>query len=204
MNRKLHWEKVYESRTLESFSWYQAVPEVAIHFLKLFQIPRNARIIDIGGGDTLFVDYLLDQGFTDITVLDISAAAIERARCRLGARAKNVCWIVSDIVDFKPERPYDLWHDRAAFHFLTNAMDVQKYIMNANEALSNTGALVIGTFSENGPEKCSGIQVQQYSEQALTQVLEGYFEKVECIETVHRTPAEVAQNFTFCGLRKRQ
>jgi 2-polyprenyl-3-methyl-5-hydroxy-6-metoxy-1,4-benzoquinol methylase len=203
MDRKLHWEKVYESRTLESFSWYQPIPEVAIHFLELFQVPRDARIIDVGGGDALFVDYLLDQGFTNITVLDISATAIERARRRLGAKAEQVEWIVSDIVDFKPSQTYDFWHDRAAFHFLTDFNDVKKYVMNAQDAISESGALVVGTFSENGPEKCSGIQIRQYSERGLTQVMESAFEKIECFETVHHTPAAAAQSFTCCGFKKR-
>lgn len=203
MDRKLHWEKVYESRTLESFSWYQPIPEVAIHFLELFQVPRDARIIDVGGGDALFVDYLLDQGFTNITVLDISATAIERARRRLGAKAEQVEWIVSDIVDFKPSQAYDFWHDRAAFHFLTDFNDVKKYVMNAQDAISKSGALVVGTFSENGPEKCSGIQIRQYSERGLTEVMEGAFEKIECFETVHHTPAAVTQSFTCCGFKKR-
>ena len=203
MDRKQHWEKVYQFRTLEEFSWYQPKPDIAIHFLKLFQVSRSARIIDIGGGDTLLVDYLLEQGFERVSVLDISETAIERAHQRLGAKANQVEWIVSDVVDFQPDRTYDFWHDRAAFHFLTDVSEVNQYLANANRSISSAGAMVIGTFSESGPTKCSGIEIEQYSEQTMTALMVENFAKVKCFETTHVTPSNVNQNFMFCGFRKR-
>lgn len=125
-------------------------------------MPTTAKVIDIGGGDSFLVDHLLDLGYQDITVLDISEAAIERAKQRLGDNAKNIKWIVADAATFKPMEKYDFWHDRAAFHFLTDEQEISSYLQTAQENINPTGVLVIGTFSQQGPEKCSGIEIKQY------------------------------------------
>lgn len=201
--RKKHWEKIYQTKDIKDVSWYQPVPATSLDFLKQFNIPVTARIIDVGGGDSFFVDHLLDMGYVDVTVLDISEKALDRAKQRLGNKAGKVKWIVADAAAFKPTEQYDFWHDRAAFHFLTKEKDVNNYIDTIQQYIKPTGVLVIGTFSEQGPEKCSGIQIQQYSEATMTRRLQKYFEKVKCITVDHKTPFNTVQNFIFCSFKKR-
>jgi len=183
-------------------SWYQQSPATSLNFLKQFSIPVTAKIIDIGGGDCLFVDYLLDIGYQDITVLDISDLALNRAKKRLGDRAANVKWIVADVTTFKPEENYDFWHDRATFHFLTNERDIKAYLKTARQCISSSGILVIGTFSEEGPKKCSGIEIKQYSEATITDTLKKYFDKIKCFTINHITPLDTLQNFIFCSFKR--
>ena len=202
--RKKHWEEIYATKQLTEVSWYQQTPETSLKFFEEFKIPLNAKVIDVGGGDSLLVDHLLDLGYTNISVLDISKNAIERSMKRLGEKSKMVKWIVADASSFKPEEKYDLWHDRAAFHFLTDEYEIINYINTAQNSMSENGVLVIGTFSEQGPKKCSGIEVKQYSEKAMTDMLQKYFEKVKCITVDHETPSHSIQNFVFCSFKKRQ
>lgn len=203
LNRKNHWEKIYQTKEHKEVSWFQSTPKTSLYFLEQFNIPTTAKLIDIGGGDSFFVDHLLDLGYQDITVLDISLTAIEKAKKRLGERAKNVKWIISDINNFKPTERYDFWHDRAAFHFLTDENEISNYIETAAINLSSNGVLVIGTFSEQGPEKCSGIQIKQYSELTMTERMKSFFEKNNCLKVDHKTPFGNVQNFIFCSFRKR-
>lgn len=202
MNSKEHWEKLYGSRQFSEVSWYQATPKVSLDFVGDLQIAKDAAIIDVGGGDSFLVDRLLEAGFTNITVLDISEAAINRARLRLGPKASLVTWIVSDITEFAPDRKFDLWHDRAVFHFLTTKEQINKYLAVANEALPASGKIVIGTFSETGPKTCSGLQIKQYSESTLTTLIKKWFQKIKCIHTDHITPFNTIQNFLFCSFKK--
>jgi SAM-dependent methyltransferase len=203
-DRKKHWENIYNTKKLQELSWYQPVPDVSLNFLEQFYIPVYGKIIDIGGGDSLFVDHLLELGYQDITVLDISEHAINRAKQRLGDRAAKVKWIIADAATFKPVERYDFWHDRATFHFLTNEEEIENYINTIQQSIKPTGFLLIGTFSENGPEKCSGIEIKQYSEVTLTERLKRYFEKMRCITVDHKTPFDTIQNFIFCSFRKHQ
>ncbi|NJB84363.1 SAM-dependent methyltransferase [Lewinella marina] len=201
-DRTRHWEKIYRTKNLEEVSWYQRDPATSLGFIDAFAVPLDARIIDVGGGDSFFVDRLLDRGYRRVTVLDISAAAIERARRRLGDRADAVNWIVADAADFRPPEQYDFWHDRAAFHFLTDEGDIENYLASARAGLAPGGVLVIGTFSEQGPEKCSGIRIRQYSEASMARRLEEHFEKIRCITVDHQTPFDTVQNFVFCSFRR--
>ena len=157
MNKKKHWETVYNTKTPQEVSWTQKYPKTSIEFIKSLKIDSSKPIIDVGGGDSHLVDVLIKEGFTDITVLDISEKALLRAQERLGENSKIVSWIVCDILDFKPTKNYSIWHDRAAFHFLTEASQIKNYTEKVNRYVSQ--GLVIGTFSENGPQKCSGIKV---------------------------------------------
>lgn len=202
-NRKKHWETIYENKPLETVSWYQPNPETSLYFLEQSGLPKSAKIIDIGGGDSFLVDHLLKSGYTDITVLDISEAAIERAKTRLGNQAAKVKWIVADVTDFKPTEYYDFWHDRAAFHFLTNQKEVDAYLKITAQAIAPNGNMIIGTFSEQGPEKCSGIAIKQYSEQSMTTLFQTDFEKSSCLTVDHDTPFGTIQNFVFCHFRKK-
>lgn len=202
-DRKKHWESIYKSKEHTEFSWYQKVPEVSLRYFEALHLPSTAKIIDVGGGDSFLVDYLLDLGYQDVSVLDISETAIARAKERLGERASEVTWIVSDITDFEPKEHYDFWHDRAAFHFFSNEMDIETYITIANRSLSSQGYMLIGGFSLDGPDTCSGIPVIQYSEEKLAKVFNQYFKKLECVTVKHTTPSEKIQNFIYCSFKKR-
>lgn len=202
MERRQHWENIYSSKQINEVSWYEPTPEISLNFIKEFNIPRHAKIIDIGGGDSFFADHLLDLGYEDITILDISATALERAKQRLGNRAGKVKWMVADASDFEAPEKYDFWHDRAAFHFLTNENEVTSYVDNAGRSISDNGVMIIGTFSEQGPSKCSGIEIKQYSEATMTQRFIQYFEKIKCFTVNHTTPFNTVQNFIFCSFRR--
>lgn len=199
--RKQHWEKVYTTKQPHEVSWTQAVPAVSLDFIRSFNLPKSARIIDVGGGDSKLAGFLLDEGYEHISVLDISEAALLRAKKRLGERAAMVKWIVADITEFAPEETYDVWHDRATFHFLTTPEQIEKYLDTARRAVS--GYMAIGTFSENGPKKCSGLDIKQYSETTLTARLNDGFEKIRCVGEEHVTPFNTTQHFLFCGFRRR-
>lgn len=198
---KNHWEHIYNTKQPNQVSWTQEVPTISINFVKQLQIPKNASIIDVGGGDSKFVDYLLAEGYTNISVLDISEAAINRAKSRLGEKAINVNWIVGDILDFNPTGHYDLWHDRAAFHFQTDISSISKYIEIVKKACSDK--IVIGTFSVDGPTKCSGLEIKQYEETSLKSEFENaQFKNIECKREDHITPSGSVQNFIFCAFEK--
>lgn len=201
-DRKEHWEKVFATKKETEVSWFQEYPKTSVEFLELFNLPLTANIIDVGGGDSHFVDALLEKGFQNIFVLDISANAIERAKKRLGEKAKNVNWIVSDITEFQPTVKFDFWHDRAAFHFLTSDEQVNKYVSIAEQAINPDGYLILGTFSEKGPTKCSGLEIKQYTEASMSSRFEKSFERIKCIEENHVTPFNTIQNFLFCSFRK--
>jgi len=203
-DRKKHWENIYQTKELKDVSWFQPTPETSLDFFKQFNVPTTAKVIDIGGGDSLLVDHLIDLGYKNISVLDISAAAIDRAKQRLGDKAKIVKWIVADAATFKPTENYDFWHDRAAFHFLTDEQEISNYLETARQNINAKGVLVIGTFSEQGPKKCSGIEIKQYSEMSMTDRLKNFFEKIKCITVDHKTPFDTIQNFVFCSFRKLQ
>jgi trans-aconitate methyltransferase len=199
-SRKEHWEKVYATKQPHEVSWTEEIPKTSLEFVHSFDLPKSAKIIDVGGGDSKFVDYLLEEGFENITVLDISENAILRAKQRLGERGEKVTWVVSDITAFHPTTTYDCWHDRATFHFLTTSDEINTYLATAREAVN--GYMAIGTFSENGPEKCSGLSVHQYNEVELQQQLEAGFEKLKCVNEDHVTPFNTTQNFLFCSFKR--
>lgn len=202
-NKAAHWQNIYSTKQFTEVSWYQPVPQVSLDFLTKFDIAKDASIIDIGGGDSFFVDNLIDLGYSNVSILDISEKAIERAKTRLGEKADKVNWIVSDVTELKTNINFDFWHDRAAFHFLNTSEDIQKYITLASELIKPNGIFVIGTFSEQGPTKCSGIDITQYSEEKLTKLFEQNFDKIDCFTHNHTTPSGSIQNFIFCSFRKR-
>ncbi|MGL3002040.1 class I SAM-dependent methyltransferase [Flavobacterium sp. RSSB_23] len=198
--RKNHWETVYETKNPNEVSWTQEIPKTSLDFIKSFDLTKKSKIIDIGGGDSKLVDFLIEEGFENITVLDISAKAIEKAKARLGVNAEKVNWVVSDITEFEPNETFEVWHDRATFHFLTSKEQIQKYMETARKSVS--GYLTVGTFSENGPKKCSGLDIKQYSEETLTAEMENGFEKIKCVTEDHITPFETKQNFIFCSFKR--
>jgi ubiquinone/menaquinone biosynthesis C-methylase UbiE len=198
-DRKKHWETIYSTKEMNEVSWFEPKPETSLQLINEMINNKNAKIIDIGGGDSFLVDFLLEAGYTNITVLDISENALERAKKRLGNKSKKVNWIVADAATFIPDEKYDLWHDRAAFHFLTNENEINNYLKGIQNGMNENGKIIIGTFSENGPLKCSGIEIKQYSENSLTTLLNQFFEKIKCIAVDHRTPFNTLQNFIFCS-----
>ena len=202
MNKKEHWENVFSTKQETEVSWYQQYPKTSIDLIKNLQVPFNAKIIDVGGGDSYLIDALLALGYTNLYLLDISSNAIDRIKNRLGAQASKVTFIVSDILDFVPNDSFDVWHDRASFHFLTDKQDIEKYVLVVSNAINTDGRLIIGTFSENGPKKCSGLEISQYNEETITQLFENKFNKIECIIEEHQTPFDTIQNFIFCSFIK--
>ena len=202
MNKKQHWEKVFAGKQVNEVSWHQQTPRQSLDFIKQLAVPKTAAIIDIGGGDSFLVDHLLQMGYSDITVLDISATAIHKAQMRLGEKANQVNWVVSDILDFKTDKQFDCWHDRAAFHFLTAPDEIENYLAIAQQHIRPLGKLIIGTFSTEGPDKCSGLPIKQYNENMLGATLKKWFTKIRCITTDHVTPFKTIQNFLFCSFQK--
>lgn len=196
-DRKNHWETIYQTKELKDVSWFQQKPSTSIELIEESAISKTAKIIDIGGGDSFLADYLLENGYTDITVLDISEKAIERAKHRLGEKANKIKWIVADVANFHLTEKYDLWHDRAAFHFLTKDAEIENYLTSVTSGLATEGVIIIGTFSEEGPEKCSTLEIKQYNEEMLTNTFLG-FTKQKCFVIDHITPFNTKQNFTFC------
>ncbi len=195
-----YWDNIYATKKSNEVSWTQAVPKASLDFILSFGLPKSAKIIDVGGGESRLVDFLLEAGFENITVLDISANALEKAKNRLGDKGKKVNWIVKNVTEFNPDTEFDVWHDRAAFHFLTTTEQIAKYMTIARKSIK--GYLIIGTFSENGPRKCSGLDIKQYSEDSLAAVLANGFDKLRCITEDHVTPFNTTQNFLFCSFKR--
>jgi ubiquinone/menaquinone biosynthesis C-methylase UbiE len=201
LNLKNHWERIYQSKTFQELTWGQEIPQTSLDFIRSFNLPLEASIIDVGGGDSRLVDHLLDLGYNNITVLDISSQSLERAKQRLGKNADKIVWLEGDVRLFNCDDPYELWHDRAAFHFMVNEEDVKAYLHRAARCISKY--MILGTFSNTGPARCSGLPVHQYNDWQLAQVFMEDFNKVSCINVDHVTPTGAIQNFTFCSFRKK-
>ncbi len=202
MDKQKHWDTIYTTKQSDEVSWSQDVPTTSLQFLHSFNLPKTARIIDIGGGDSKFVDFLIAEGYKNITILDISERALVKAKARLGANASQINWVVSDVTKFKASREYDFWHDRATFHFLTTKEEIEQYLDVARQAIKDNGYVAIGTFSEKGPDKCSGLEIKKYSEHTLQEQLKKGFEKLRCFTEDHITPFKTIQNFLFCSFQR--
>lgn len=197
-NRKAHWENVYSTRKPHEVGWYQAYPEIPLHLIASTGITKNEAIIDVGGGASNLVDALLENGYQDVTVLDLSAAALEATKDRLGALSSRVKWLAADITAFTPSQIYRVWHDRAVFHFLTDATDRQRYLEAARAALPPGGHLIMATFALDGPPQCSGLDVARYSPESLRQEVGDDFILAESFGSLHITPTQGKQSYTFC------
>jgi len=200
---KSYWDDIYKSKSETDVSWFQSVPKKSLELISELNLDPNDSILDVGGGDSHLVDHLLDKGFKNLSVLDISSAALEKAKVRLGDKAELVKFIASDITKFKPIEKYRLWHDRATLHFLTKAEDIKTYLEIANQAIANGGYLIVSTFSKTGPEKCSGLPILQYSDAELKSLFEKHFTNIKCFEDTHQTPWGTGQDFVYCGFKKR-
>lgn len=199
---KNHWETVYKTKSADQVSWTQKYPQLAIDYLTELNLPKDAAIIDIGGGEGAFAEAATDLGYTNISVLDISDAALQKAKVKFADKSDKINWIVSDILDFEPLKEYDFWYDRAVFHFLTTKEEIEKYKKIVANSLKENGSFLLGTFSENGPFKCSGLEITQYSEERMKQTFSEDFIAQRCFVQEHLTPFDTIQNFQFCGFKK--
>ena len=202
MDLKAHWETVYTTRAPEAVSWYQANPALSLALIAATGVGKDARLMDVGGGASTLVDKLLEAGFAHVTVLDISPTAMRRAQERLGPEARRVQWIEADIRTAQLPVPVDLWHDRAVFHFLTEAEDRVRYLAVLQRAVPLGGHVIIAAFAPEAPPKCSGLPVRRYDAEALQRELGGAFELAEARTEVHRTPGGVVQPFLYARFRK--
>ncbi|CCE02493.1 class I SAM-dependent methyltransferase [Bradyrhizobium sp. STM 3809] len=200
-DRSTHWQTVYTTKAETEVSWYQDEPAMSLRLIRDAGAGASSRIIDIGGGASRLVDALLTAGYGALTVLDISEAALAAARARLGAAAATVDWIAADVTRWTPQASYDVWHDRAAFHFLTDANDRAAYVARLRAAVAPGGAVIIGTFALDGPEKCSGLPVVRYDAESLAATLGPDFGLQDSCTEAHRTPWGSVQQFQFCRFR---
>jgi len=200
---KEHWENIYQTKNPDEVSWHQDKPNTSLDLIVEIDLDKSAEIIDVGAGDSKLVDNLIDLGFRNVTVLDISSSALKKSEKRLGKKADSVKWIVSDLREFETEDRYDLWHDRAVLHFLTREEDIDKYVETARRFLNQNGYLVVSTFSFNGPKKCRGLEVKQYSEDSMKKLFSD-FEHIRSFEEEHITPWGASQIFLYSVFRKRR
>jgi SAM-dependent methyltransferase len=198
MDNKAHWEGMYRNTEPDRASWYQVEPEPSLQLIRQ-AVPETAAIIDVGGGTSTLVDSLVSAGYLRVTVLDLSPAALAAAQRRLGEAAGAITWIEGDLLNAAlPAAGFDLWHDRALFHFLTKAPDRQRYVRQVRRALSPDGYVLIATFAPDGPERCSGLEVVRYSAEGLRQELGAGFTLDTSVRVEHRTPAGLIQPFIYC------
>jgi SAM-dependent methyltransferase len=197
MSSERHWDELYEERGPEAVSWYQPSPEASLALIDAVGLAPDRSVIDVGGGASPLVDELMARGFADVTVLDISEVALERSRERLGAAAQRVRWICADVRDWTPNRTYDLWHDRAVFHFLVDGGDRERYLRAATLSLEPGAHLVVGTFSPAAPPHCSGLPVSRYSAACLARTFGAAFSLLDARDEHHITPRGKLQPFTW-------
>jgi len=203
MSNKNHWETLYETKQHNQVSWFQEHAELSLKFIRDTGVGTDAHILDVGGGASVLVDDLLDAGYHNLSVLDISAAALRAAKARLGATASRVHWIEADITQLElPEASIDVWHDRAVFHFLTNPQDRQRYVQTVQHAVKPGGHVIIATFAEDGPLKCSGLDIVRYRPETLHHEFGAGFELLKSQNEHHHTPSGADQSFIYCYCRR--
>lgn len=204
MNQKEHWEKVYQSKSPNEVSWYKPHLDLSLDLILKFAVSKDAKIIDVGGGTSTLAEDLLLRGYTNLTVLDISSEALRKSKERSSKKADEITWIEADILKFDfPQSSFDLWHDRAVFHFLTKPDERKKYIKALAGSLKPGGFLIVASFSLEGPVKCSGLDVMRYSPETLGRELGNDFLFLESINERHQTPFGTRQNFIYCIFKKR-
>jgi len=201
-SKKEHWENIFANKKANEVSWTQSYPKISMQFINEINLPKNAKIIDIGGGESFLVDVLLAEGFTNITVVDISEKALEKAKLRLGKKANLVTWIIADITTFETDNKFDFWHDRAVFHFLTDEIDIETYKSLVGKSVADNGYFLLGTFSPKGPFKCSGLNIVQYDETEMKALFHDSFDMIRSYQDEHLTPFNTTQNFQFGGFQK--
>lgn len=202
MDVKTHWEKVYATKAPEAVSWYRSHLDLSLALVERAAIARSASIIDVGGGESTLVDDLLLRGYENVTILDVSQTAIEVAKKRLGSAAEQVRWVVADVTEIELEpSAYDIWHDRAVFHFLTSPQHRIAYVRQVVRAVKRGGHVIVSTFGPEGPTKCSGLDVMRYDAESLHGEFGAHFRLVESSEEQHHTPFGTTQQFLYCYCR---
>jgi 2-polyprenyl-3-methyl-5-hydroxy-6-metoxy-1,4-benzoquinol methylase len=202
MDVRTHWEKIYSTKAPNQVSWYRPHLETSLALIKRAAGDRRASIIDVGGGESTLIDDLVEQGFQNITVLDVSQAAIDVSKVRLGERAKGVHWIVADITQVELDlQAYDVWHDRAVFHFLTEQEQRTAYVRQVSRSVRSGGYVIVATFGPEGPTKCSGLDVVRYNADSLHDEFGAGFRLVESSKEIHQTPFGTTQQFLYCYCR---
>lgn len=197
MNRKSHWENIYHNKSPLEVSWFQKEPELSLLLIHNTGLSTDATIIDVGGGASLLVDRLFEHGFRHLAVLDISETALNQAKQRLGPIAEQIEWFEADVTTFVPPHRYDIWHDRAVFHFLTDAVDRKQYVKTLKQTLKPAGNLILAAFAIGGPTKCSGLDIVQYDHEKLARELGDGFTLAEQASEIHITPANQEQRFAY-------
>ncbi len=200
-SRKTHWEQVYQDKPVDQVSWFQREPRRSLELIEASGTSKDAPIIDVGAGASVLVDQLLLNGYTDLSVLDISKNALDISKRRLGNHATDVAWLVDDVTEFQPGRSYALWHDRAVFHFLTDPSQQSAYRSALMRALASGGQAIIGTFAVDGPLRCSGLEIAQYDAASMQAVMGADFTLLQESRESHTTPAGSTQNFAWFRLR---
>jgi SAM-dependent methyltransferase len=200
--RQAHWENVYGAKGEKEVSWFQERPTISLDLIEATGVAKDAPILDIGAGASRLVDALLDQGFESLTILDLSEKALATTRARLGRKAANVRWIVADVTKWQPAATYDVWHDRAAFHFLMEPHDRAAYAERLRAAVRLGGHVIIGTFAPDGPERCSGLPVMRHDAVSLSETFGRSFELMESRRHDHQTPTGGVQRFQFSRFRR--
>jgi trans-aconitate methyltransferase len=203
-DRSMHWDNVYATKGETEVSWFQDSPAISFEMIRSASPDHGAAIIDVGGGASRLVDALLRDGYRDLAVLDVSANALDAVKKRIGPAAAAVDWIVADATTWRPGKTYDVWHDRAAFHFLTDPRDRAAYMERLRSAVTPGGHVIIATFAPDGPEKCSGLPVQRHDSASLAAELGPDFELVETRSETHHTPWDSTQAFQFSRFRRRR
>jgi SAM-dependent methyltransferase len=199
-NRAAHWNTVYDTKGEDGVSWYQATPTITLELLDALRVDRGASVIDLGGGASVVVDHLLTREFTDVSVLDVSKVALDNTQARLGPAAARVHWLHRDIFDWTPERRFDLWHDRAVFHFLIEEDERESYLRVLRSGIAPGGRVIVATFDAHGPTHCSGLPVVRYGATELAQLFAPHFDLVDTRAEEHVTPAGLIQPFTWVAL----
>lgn len=202
MSQKEHWENVYRTKEDQEVGWYQPNPETSIRLVRTYSTSKDDSIIDVGGGNSHLIQHLLNEGHNDLSVMDISIHAINRNKRRFGSEADKINWIESNILKFSGDRSFQIWHDRAVFHFLTDNADMRSYCEIASQHIKRGGFLILGTFSETGPKMCSGLPITQYSEESFCSIFEEKFELIECFDDTHTTPSGNSQDFVWVVFKK--
>jgi ubiquinone/menaquinone biosynthesis C-methylase UbiE len=203
MSDKKHWESIYEQKQPQQVSWFQEHATMSFQFIQETGVAKDAQILDVGGGASVLVDDLLDAGYLNLSVLDISATALHAAQARLGSAASRVRWMEADVTSLQlPEASIDVWHDRAVFHFLTDPLDRQRYVQTVLRAVRPGGHVIIATFAEDGPQKCSGLNVVRYRPEQLHQEFGAAFDLVKSAKELHHTPSGADQRFVYCYCRR--
>ena len=203
MNCADHWNTVYTTKSPDDVSWHQVRPAMSLDLIKRSGVAKDAGVIDVGGGASTLVDHLLTAGFSRLAVLDISPAALEHTKARLGDAAAQVEWIVADVTEFAPSRRFALWHDRAVFHFLTQPEDRRQYVETLRRSVAPGGHVIVAAFALDGPEKCSGLEVRRYDARGVSAELGAEFELLEEAAEMHRTPWHTEQAFGYCLFLRR-